>query len=126
MTELASIDQLRRALNIDSVVHDTDLRLYLAAASSVVMHEVPGVDVVNPPAAAQLATLIIAQQLWEAQQLRGGDDRPSFGAAGEGGPDMVPRGFAVPYRALTLLRSIDMRITAPQGEFPVMPVWPAR
>jgi hypothetical protein len=116
---LASLDQLKQQLNITRNVHDVELTLYLQSASNMVLNRVV-VDLTAIPPEATLATLIIAEHLWQTQ--RGDSARP--GVDDEGMMDR-PRGFAMPRRAEQLLLGLPKVKTGPLFSFPPAPAYPA-
>jgi hypothetical protein len=106
---LASLDQLKSQLTITRTNHDAELTLYLDAASNMVLNRVV-VDLTAIPPEVTLATLIIAEHLWQTQ--RGDSARP--GVDDEGQMD-APRGFAMPRRAEQLLLGLPQKTVA--GDF---------
>ncbi|MFB9378594.1 hypothetical protein ACFFKU_06875 [Kineococcus gynurae] len=60
----------------------------------------------DTPADVKLATLVIASHLWETQRGRGA--RPNLFNGSEDPSAGTPRGFALPARALELLRPYEM------------------
>jgi hypothetical protein len=85
---LASLDELKQKLGITRNVHDVELELYLRSASNMVRNRV----VIDPsaiPPEATLATLLIAEQLWETRRVEISDDEVTAGRTG----------FAIPRRA---------------------------
>lgn len=115
---LATLPQLKAQLDIKRPVHDTELELYLAAASNAVRARVV-IDEAAVPPEATLATLIIADHLWQTQ--RGSDSRP--GVDDERGQALL--GFAIPRRAEQLLAGLTSARSGPVFSFPPAPVYPA-
>jgi hypothetical protein len=118
MTTLATLEQLKAQLTITRPNHDVELKLYLQAASNMVLNRVV-VDLTAIPPEATLATLIIAEHLWQTQ--RGDSARP--GVDDEGMMD-APRGFAMPRRAEQLLLGLPRVKGGPLFSFPPAQLYP--
>lgn len=101
---LAKLEQLKDELEWDDpndISDDGALRLRLAAASNMVRNRVT-IDPAAVPPEAELATIVIAEQLW--RRRRGTSGHPGFDD--EGGDGVVPRGFAMPRAAVELLAGL--------------------
>lgn len=112
---LATLSQLKAQITVTRNVHDDELELYLQAASNVVRRRVV-VDEARVPAEVTLATLVIAEHLWETQ--RGDASRPGFDDDGLPDRASLLRGFALPRRAEQLLAGLPSTRSGPLGSFP--------
>lgn len=123
---LATLDQLKAQLGVRRPVHDDELKLYLGAASNVVRGMVV-FDATAVPPEVKLATLIIAEHLWETQ--RGdGNVRPGVGGGNDEDSLVRSRGYLIPHRAAQLLASLPSRPSQRPGpvfSFPLPSAWPA-
>lgn len=110
---LASLDQLKAQLGMNALrnVHNGELELYLASASNVVRARVV-IDETAVPSEATLATLIIADHLWETQ--RGASAHPGLDEDTDTVAQMR-RGFAIPRRAEHLLAGLPQKVMG--GDF---------
>jgi hypothetical protein len=111
---LATLDQLKQELTITRAVHDSELELYLAAASNAILNRVV-VDLTAIPPEVTLATLIIAEQLWETRRIDDVDDEVTA----------LRRGFAIPRRAEQLLVGLPRKDSGPKFSFPAATEYPA-
>lgn len=121
---LATLEQLKVQLGMNALrnVHDSELELYLAAASNVVRARVL-IDEGNIPPEARLATLIIADHLWDTQ--RGDSAHPGFDDDAALTVAQMRRGYGVPRRAEHLLAGLPQKNSGPRFSFPDAPAYPA-